>query len=374
MSAALGETIFQSTGWTDANVVLTGGGANHFYCAGCNGSFRLTFTSTSQGGSNGVYGAGFDVSNQQTVAWIAYVTLGDLSTMEVPLDGTSFFGITSDKLIRSVHVGLTGGGTTQNGNIEMDNLTVGNICGDGSPGGAEGCDDGNGVDSDCCHNDCTAAPALQACGSPAVTTCSGADSCDGNGACLANDVPAGTSMAGCDDGIACTFEQCNGAGGCQNPPKSYGTSCDDATVCNGHEYCSGAGACLSGSAPDCDDGDVCSQDSCDPLSGCTNDFEPAATCSTGLKGSLQIKHNADDGSKNQLKWKLSGGNALEQAASGIRPPRAATRSASTTRAPAARHSPRGSTSVRARSGPARTRRALTTRTPTASRTAFRPSS
>lgn len=312
MSAIRGETIFLSTGHNNINILETQT-TDPAYCAGCNGSFRLTFTNTSQGGSNGVFGAGFDNRNTGTT-YVAFVTFGDSTTQEVTLNGKSFFGITSDKLIRSIHVGLTGGGTTTGGSIHIDNLTIGNICGDGSPGGAEGCDDGNANDSDCCHNNCTAWPNGTICGDQTVTDCSGADSCNA-GLCSSNDVPAGTTMAACDDGNVCTFEQCNGSGGCQNPVKANGTSCADGDLCNGNEYCS-AGTCQNGSPPNCIDYDRCTRDSCDPITGCEFYEGPADTCVEGLKGKLQVKYDAETGEKSLLKWKLAGGDEFDQAALG----------------------------------------------------------
>jgi hypothetical protein len=310
MTAVRNETTFTTTGHPNANIIQS----NASYCAGCNGSFRLTFTNTSQGGSNGVFGAGFD-NKVTSTTYVAFVTFGDMTTQEFTLNGKSFFGITSDKLIHDIHVGLAGGATTTSGSIAIDNLTIGNICGDGSPGGAEGCDDGNANDSDCCHNDCTAYPAGTICGDQSVTTCSGADACDGAGGCSTNDVPAGTAMAGCDDDNSCTFEQCNGSGACQNPSKANYTSCADGDVCNGNEYCF-SGSCQNGSPPNCIDYDVCTQDSCDPLTGCEFDDGPAETCATGLKGKLQVKYDAETGEKSQLKWKLSRGDAFDQAALG----------------------------------------------------------
>jgi hypothetical protein len=312
MNAVRGETVFTPTGFPNFNFIITQSG-NPWYCAGCNGSFRMTFTNTSQGGTNGVFGAGFD-SRYTATTYIAFVTFGDGSTQETPLNGRAFFGITSDKLIRSIHVGLTGGATTQSGNFEMDNLTIGNICGDGSPGGAEGCDDGNANDSDCCHNNCTAWPNGTVCGDQTVSICSGADSCN-SGLCSANDVPAGTAMAGCDDSNACTTDQCNGSGACQNPIRANGTSCSDGNVCNGNEYCS-SGNCTNGSPPNCNDYNFCTQDSCDPLTGCEYYEGPAETCVEGLKGKLQVKYDAETGEKSQLKWKLAGGDAFDQASLG----------------------------------------------------------
>jgi hypothetical protein len=75
----------------------------------------------------------------------------------------------------------------------------------------------------------------------------------------------------CDDGNACT-----GAGECVNgaclaAPTPTALGCSDGDACNGLETCDPAGGtCLPGTTPFCDDGDVCTTDACDPLTGCTN--------------------------------------------------------------------------------------------------------
>jgi PEP-CTERM motif len=120
MSAVLGETDYVSTGWPNLNIV-----SNGQYCAGCNGSFRLEFTSTSVGGASGVWGAGFDFPFNS--GYFAYITFGDGSTDNVAIPtGNGFFGLTSSESVKSIHLGLTGGGTTQGGNFGIDNLTIGN--------------------------------------------------------------------------------------------------------------------------------------------------------------------------------------------------------------------------------------------------------
>lgn len=137
MSAVIGETDYTSTGFSNINVVFSSP-TNKVYCAGCNGSFRLTFTSTSVGSASGVYGAGFDYNNTPNFAgtggspYVAFVTFGDGTTAEYALstgailDTVSFFfGITSDTLITSVHLGLPGGGSTTAGGFLIDNLTIG---------------------------------------------------------------------------------------------------------------------------------------------------------------------------------------------------------------------------------------------------------
>ncbi len=52
------------------------------------------------------------------------------------------------------------------------------------------------------------------------------------------------------------------------PECTTSAECDDGNACNGDEVCDGSGACQAGPAPNCDDGDLCTDDVCDPLSGC----------------------------------------------------------------------------------------------------------
>ena len=78
-----------------------------------NASFRITFTNLSLLSSAGVFGIGFDYS-QSIDQWEAFVTYADGGTEEFDLvlsgfPNFEFFGITSDRLIRDVHVSRPGG-------------------------------------------------------------------------------------------------------------------------------------------------------------------------------------------------------------------------------------------------------------------------
>jgi hypothetical protein len=128
MNSVLGETQYKATGWTfdGSHVIYEPFGNNqHGYCAGCNGSFLLDFTQTSVGSTRGVFGAAFDLLVGTN--YFAHVIFGDNSQQDFSLAsvGTGFWGITSDQKIKSIHLGLQGGGTTQNGYITIDNLTIG---------------------------------------------------------------------------------------------------------------------------------------------------------------------------------------------------------------------------------------------------------
>ncbi|TRY31486.1 hypothetical protein [Aliiglaciecola sp. M165] len=131
MSAVLGETQYQSTGFNDLNVVTRGG----TYCAGCNGSFALNFESTSVSNGGGVYGFGFDFLNGGDTLYSALVTYADDTTELFALprsfafnDGSfdSFFGVTSTIGVRLVNIGIDGLSDVREGYFELDNLLIGN--------------------------------------------------------------------------------------------------------------------------------------------------------------------------------------------------------------------------------------------------------
>jgi hypothetical protein len=131
MSAVLGETDYVTTGFPNLNEVGPLFFGNPLaYCAGCSGSFRLTFTSTSVGDATGVYGVGFQFANLSPLAQFnAFVTFGDNSTANYVLPATSttmqYFGIASDVRIQSIHLGLAGGAATILGAFVLDDLTIG---------------------------------------------------------------------------------------------------------------------------------------------------------------------------------------------------------------------------------------------------------
>jgi len=127
------------------------------------------------------------------------------------------------------------------------------------------CDEANDVCTDCLNDeDCDDGQ-----------FCNGVETCDtGNGVCIPGTAPD------CSDAFACTDDSCDpqangGVGACVNVPNH--SFCDNADVCDGTETCvptdpgAGADGCLEGTAPSCDDNNVCTADSCDPVAGCIND-------------------------------------------------------------------------------------------------------
>ena len=87
----------------------------------------------------------------------------------------------------------------------------------------------------------------------------------------------GGAAPDCDDGNVCTDDSCNPATGCVNANNT--APCNDGDACTTSDTCS-AGACVGGAAPNCDDGNVCTDDSCNPATGCVN-ANNSASCDDG---------------------------------------------------------------------------------------------
>ena len=92
-----------------------------------------------------------------------------------------------------------------------------------------------------------------------------------NGQCLANGDLA------CDDGELCTDDTCDPTIGCVI---SYNVAvCDDDNECTLDDACAD-GACAGGVARDCDDGNPCTDDTCVPDTGCVS-MPNALPCEDG---------------------------------------------------------------------------------------------
>ncbi|MFO0747628.1 MAG: hypothetical protein U1F43_18460, partial [Myxococcota bacterium] len=95
-----------------------------------------------------------------------------------------------------------------------------------------------------------------------------------SGETCASGVCGGGQTVSCDDGIVCTTDTCSPQTGCAHPNAPSSTACDDQNPCTANDHCS-AGSCVSGGATSCDDGDACTADACAPETGCTH---VAKTC------------------------------------------------------------------------------------------------
>ena len=108
------------------------------------------------------------------------------------------------------------------------------------------------------------------------------DPCSDGNACTTNDTcAAGVCVGGlapnCDDSNVCTDDSCNPASGCVHTNNTV--TCDDANACTTNDTCAN-GACVGGAPPDCSDGNVCTDDACTPASGCTH-TNNAVSCNDG---------------------------------------------------------------------------------------------
>lgn len=117
----------------------------------------------------------------------------------------------------------------------------------------------------------------------------GTDTCDPNATCT--DVPGGyececlpgfvgdgwtcqllCETVDCDDGDACTVDTCDPILGCQHAP----VDCDDGSSCT-EDTCDPLQGCQYVPV-DCDDGDICTDDLCDPVQGCLHESVTCGCC------------------------------------------------------------------------------------------------
>jgi hypothetical protein len=104
--------------------------------------------------------------------------------------------------------------------------------------------------------------------------------CDDGNACTASDSCSGGTCVGgsavvCDDSNPCTDDLCNPSTGCMFV-NDDANSCSDSNACTTSDHCV-SGAC-EGTYDFCDDGNACTADSCNPASGCVH---AAITCDDG---------------------------------------------------------------------------------------------
>lgn len=157
--------------------------------------------------------------------------------------------------------------------------------GPGDPADEEECDDGNDVAGDGCENDCTytchddgecddSNPCTIDVCNVSTHVCSstpgyageecGGDICSGLGTCLGGTCVYADPLE-CDDGESCTTDSCDPTDGCVNEPLPVGDSCDDGFFCWTGDECRAGGYCSGDPVSPCDDGDPCTIDSCNEI-------------------------------------------------------------------------------------------------------------
>lgn len=172
------------------------------------------------------------------------------------------------------------------GACSLVNAADGTLCADGSvctlqdgcksgkcTGSLVTCNDGNACTTDSCE------PTL-GCQFKAAD----GGGCDDGNACTTADVCKNSACGGtaknCADGNGCTADACDGKLGCQNAPAAGG--CDDGNPCTLGDACQ-AGSCGAGPGSKvCDDGEKCTDDSCDAKLGCVFKPSASAACAPGF--------------------------------------------------------------------------------------------
>ncbi len=151
------------------------------------------------------------------------------------------------------------------------------------------CDKSASVCVDCVQNgDCKPAEFCASDKTCKKDTCA-AGTCGAAGwfAC-ASDGSGFAAPVACDDGSPCTVDACDPSkGGCFWTGKPDGTVCGNAGgVCSQPSTCK-VGKCVAapGGGVGCEDGNVCTNDVCDPAKGCQHAAAVGAKCSANLDGS-----------------------------------------------------------------------------------------
>jgi cysteine-rich repeat protein len=130
------------------------------------------------------------------------------------------------------------------------------ICGNGVIEAGEACDDGNTNNGDGCSNTCQI---------------------EGGGGCFTD--------SQCNDNNPCTMDLCV-AGACVFTANANGSPCNDGNACTTGDVCVD-GACTGGTPVSCDDGLVCTIDTCDGMGGCVNTQIPNCNEGACTDGAVQ---------------------------------------------------------------------------------------
>jgi hypothetical protein len=153
-----------------------------------------------------------------------------------------------------------------------DACTQEDKCVDGACGGAElVCADANPCTLDVCNSEsgCVSYPLT---GNP----CDDGSACTDQDQCLDGDC-VGTEVV-FSDGNPCTEDICNPVTGWQYEP-SDGADCNDGNDCTDKDQCL-QGVCV-GQTSACDDGNPCTIDTCNALGGCIHIEPPGLPCDDG---------------------------------------------------------------------------------------------
>ena len=158
-----------------------------------------------------------------------------------------------------------------------DACTDEDVCGDGdcTAGGATSCNDANECTTDACDSatGCTheLAQFFQNGEFLHEGSCDDGNPCTKLGTC-ADGVCVATKPVSCNDDNPCTDDGCEDFVGCTAIPNA--DPCDDESLCTTNDVCVDGG-CDGGTALDCNDVKTCTDDACDPDTGCTHSLNTA---------------------------------------------------------------------------------------------------
>ena len=159
-----------------------------------------------------------------------------------------------------------------------DQCTLADKCSEGkcAAGFTVNCNDGNPCTDDSC------VPEEGCLHENNAVVCSDGDFCTLGDACV-NGACASVEPKNCDDGNACTDDACDPGQGCTHAANA--ADCDDGNECTLGDHCSG-GFCAFNGLKNCDDGNSCTDDVCEPGEGCTHLNNDGAcndgdSCTTG---------------------------------------------------------------------------------------------
>jgi hypothetical protein len=104
--------------------------------------------------------------------------------------------------------------------------------------------------------------------------------CNGTETCVAGSCQGGTAV-NCDDGVMCTDDSCNeGTDSCDNVAND--ANCDNGLYCDGVETCHATLDCQAGTAVDCDDAVACTNGSCNEGTDSCDNVPNHSYCTDGL--------------------------------------------------------------------------------------------
>jgi hypothetical protein len=161
-----------------------------------------------------------------------------------------------------------------------DSCTVSEKCmaGECAGGTLLNCNDGNACTDDLCH------PQSGCSHTPNAAGCDDGDDCTVGDVCSQSQCESGVALS-CNDDNSCTDDSCQAAIGCVHEPNA--AQCSDHNPCTTGDHCS-AGKCAVSGSLDCNDGNACTDDACNPDVGCTHTIntapcDDANTCTAGDK-------------------------------------------------------------------------------------------